>query len=66
VAARRMDAAGVEVLGDDQKGDPRHNGPFRLIIRNPAIRRRLFYQSYEDACGAAEWHQLVGRRLLAR
>jgi hypothetical protein len=58
-----MAAAGVDVLGNDEKGDPKYNGPMRLIVRNPATKRRLYYQSYAWARGAAEWHKLVATRL---
>lgn len=58
-----MSAAGVTVVGEDEKGNPKFNGPFRLIIINPATKHRVYYQSYEWALGAAEWQTMVCSRI---
>lgn len=63
-AAKHMAAAGITVLGSDENGDSRYAGPYRLIVLNPATRRRLYYQSYEWAMSAASWHRGVCRRLV--
>jgi hypothetical protein len=46
-AARRFQRSGIEVLGTDEGGNPKFGGATRVIIRNPATRRKLYYQSYD-------------------